>query len=233
MSPRLGSIFSIVVIAFLTWLLPGPASATIIIDDFDTGPIVFTAATPNVTHYSTQSGLPASHVAGGVRHMDMFTYSAPASMTVAGGDITLSSQNTSTYFNLIYNANPSSAGGTPSLNLNLSGYEQFELTFSRLDRSINCTIRVRSGTVYGTWVQYITTAGITSVPLTSFSNYNLINWTDIDSVRLEMSTSYLGGGSGTFVRAISDFRVVPEPACITLLAAAGGLFLQRRRRQKI
>ncbi len=232
MSPRLGSILSLVVCTLVMCLLPGPASATVIIDDFEAGPIVFTAANPSVTYYSKQSGLPANHVAGGVRHMDMFTYSAPSSMEVTGGVINLNSLNTSTYFNLIYNANPASAGGAPSLNLNLSGYEQFELTFSRLDRSMSYIIRVRSGNTYGVWTQPVTAAGVVAIPLTSFSNYSLINWADIDLVSLEMSTSYVpGGGSGTVVRAISDFRVVPEPACITLLATAGGLFLQRRRRR--
>ncbi|MDY7011842.1 MAG: PEP-CTERM sorting domain-containing protein, partial [Planctomycetota bacterium] len=127
-----------------------------------------------------------------------------------------------------YNANPSNPGGTPSLNLDLSGYEKFEVTFSRVDRAVGFHSRVRSGTVFGSSYLTATTPGIVTAGLTSFSNYGSINWADVDMVRLEISTSYKSGGSA-HTESISDFRVVPEPASIILFLTAGGLFLRRRR----
>jgi len=229
MSPNTRSIPIIVVCALLTCIFPSLASAVIIIDDYTTGSDTLTAVNSSETYYDTQSGLPTSHVAGGVRHMDMFTYSAPASIQVAGGVMNLNSPNGTNYFNIIYNAHPTNQGGTPALNLNLLGYEKFEVTFSRVDRSMGFLVKVRSGNTFGSKYVTATAPGVVEVPLNSFSNYSIINWSDIDMVRLEIST-YYKSGSGAHTEAISDFRVVPEPASITLLVMAGGLLLRRRRK---
>jgi len=218
-----------VVCAFLACLFPGLCGGTIIIDDFESGTATLTAVNANATYYATQSGLATSHVAGGVRHMDLFTYSAPASIAVGSGVMDLNTRNTSTYSNITYNANAASPGGAASLNLNLSGYERFEVTFSRVDRSLGFLIRVQSGTKSGTSYVTATVPGVVTAALTGFSNYGLINWSDIDLIRLEVMTSYQGGGSA-HTESISDFRVVPEPATAGLLVLGSLLAGLRRKR---
>lgn len=210
-------------------LLSGQSWADIIIDDFEVGPAVLMDTTPGAgTEYATQSGLSTQHVAGGVRHLDLYGYSTPTGFNIGSGSMAMiSSQYGSTYFNVIYNANPSSGGGTPNLNLDLSGMQSFELTFNRVDNGMSCLIYVRSGTITGSSYLSVTAPGTLTADLTSFSSS--INWADVDSIRLELRSSrYFGGGDQ--VESMSDFRVVPEPAGVVLLSVVAVGLLGRRAR---
>jgi hypothetical protein len=187
-----------------------------------------TTAAANQTEYGTQSGLPTSHVAGGVRHEDFTVneYAFPATIEIGGGAMNWTAGNSSAYWNIIYNGNPSGAGSSNQLNLNLTGYESFELTFTRVERFMSGHIRVQSGSSYPSSYLQVPGPGVYTVDLASFGS---VNWADIDMIRLEFSTGYLFNG-GVHTETISDFRVVvPEPTSITMLLALGVLLLWRRR----
>ena len=206
-------------------------SADIIIDDYETGPATVTTAAPDQTEYGTQSGLPTGHVAGGVRHEDFTVnqYAFPATIQIGGGVMNWTAGNSAAYWNIIYNGNPGGPGHAGQLNLNLTGYERFELTFTRVERSMSGHIRVQSGFSYPSAYVQVTEPGVYPVDLTSFGS---VNWVDIDMIRLEFSTGYKYGG-GVHTEMISDFRVVPEPGTLVLLLSGGlGLLAYAWRRRR-
>lgn len=213
----------------LVLLGSGAARGSILIDDFESGPLNFVDSTPGAgTEYLSQS-LPTSHVVGGARHLELYGNATPTQMTLnvtAGDDaLNLTAPNTSTYFYVIYNGNPSSGGATPNLNLDLRNMDRFELTFARIDRAMGFRIRVRAGNAFPSAYTTVSQPGLVQVPLTAFGS---VNWADIDMIRLEIQTSYQYQGT-THTESLADFRIVPEPASLFLLAL-GGLRLRRCRR---
>ena len=227
--PKCCIIPSVFLCGLVVCLMAPWASATIVVDDYEVGPYTLNAVVSGQTYYHTQSGLPTSRVAGGVRHLEINSSAPPGSLQVTSGDIRLNSTKYSAnYYYVTYNGNPAGSGAGPMLNLNLSGMSQFEVICNYLDRNIGIRINVRSGTVIGTWYDITAGTGVLAAPLTSFSNYGSINWADIDKIQLEIMTGYIPGVDA-HMESISNFCIVPEPASISLLLV-GGLALLRRRR---
>ena len=215
-------------------LVCGGAWADVIIDDYEAGSLYLADNTPDSgTEYATEPGLDPARVAGGVRHYDLYGFRTPAIMEVASGDLRLlSSEWGGNYFNIIYNGNASSPGGTPNLNLNLSGMQHFALTFNRVDHQLTGHIRVRSGFATASYYIQPTVAGTIEAPLSGFIGGS-INWADVDSVRIEVrSHRWYQSGGNSQAQSISDFRVVPEPAILGLSLAAGTCLLLRPRRAR-
>lgn len=203
-------------------------SAMIIIDDFTSGPVLLEDLTPNTgTEYATQSDLPTDSVIGGVRHLSLYGTSTPSSIEVVHGAMNLTSPNAKTYFYITYNGNPTSGTATPMLQLDLTNMEQFEITFSRVDRPFTFQIAIRSGTVFGYRSMTAEEPGVLVAPLSQFSNAHLINWSNINMVRLEAQPSYTIGGT-THTQSITDFRITPEPATFVPMLLGGMVVIGRR-----
>jgi hypothetical protein len=207
------------------------AGAVIVIDDFTTGPVVLTDPTPNTTtKYATQSSLPTENVAGGVRHLQLYGTATPSSIQVDGGVMNLNSPNSTTYYTISYNGNPGGHGSTAMLNLNLTGYDRFEVTFSRVDKPIYFQVFVRTGNYTASLGQTASAPGVYSFPLSSWTS-SQINWADTRLVYIQTTTNYTSGGSA-HTESISDFRVVPEPSGLAvIMVGATALAMLRRGRR--
>jgi len=215
------------------WLVAGvvlvpAAGADVIIDDFSAGETTLTASAATTEFRLTQTGLPGSNVIGGIRHMQIYANSLPAEMRVQGGQVDLVSK---IYgggkFTLKYNG-ATGIGGTPVLNLDLSGMEQFEITFSYLDGPMGAEVWVRSGHRTKMAYRTVRNPGVVEILLNG-SDFAGINWADVDSIWLSLSSNraYV---SDSQTEIITDFRVTPEPASLLLLCVGGLGVLRHRRR---
>lgn len=180
---------------FFACLLNAAITHAVVIDDFNTGSVMFTRSSLNDPSEHTQTNLSTDHVVGGNRHLTIYT-----SCTIQGcvtPDMTISQQTGDSQLEVSDRIGASGFliqyGASQSLNTDLTEgglHDRFRLDVSSSDGEIDIlAIRVSSSSPSheGTALLSPLNSGTVEIPFDSFINrlnggFDIAAFTDVDLI---------------------------------------------------